>query len=272
MLLFNVVSHFTAKKPEGKVPAAEIVKKREVCLFFARAAYHTGEGMAMLGQLELDGGRGGRAERGSLYGMPVLRVRTDPEGWLGERRLRRAGKALRRGGVLRTLTPEDFSHWPLLARCGLLPVEPVPFLRAQSPALALELLDRQGVAPERATVALRGQRADREMARAAAELCPKVGRLVISASRGGEELAHWLRWEFGIPVLPAGEWAQVEVCFRPEERRRAAQTLGLYGSAPELAGLRISAPALAEEDRGNLPLLAALWEGGRLPKEGLKIT
>ena len=224
----------------------------------------------MLGQLSLDGGR--RAERGSLYGLPVLRVGANPEGWLGERRLRRAGRALRRGGALRTLTPAGFSHWPLLARCGLLPVEPAPFLRAQSPALALELLERQGGAPERAVVALRGQRADGEMARAAAELCPRVGRLVISAPRGGAELAHWLRWEFGIPVLPAGEWAQVEVCFQPEEKGRAAQTLGLYGPAPELAGLKLSAPALAEEDRGNLPLLAALWEGGRLPKEGLKIT
>ena len=39
-----------------------------------------------------------------------------------------------------------------------------------------------------------------------------------------------------------------------------------------LSLLMLSAPALAEEDRGNLPLLAALWEGGCLPKEGLKIT
>ena len=31
-------------------------------------------------------------------------------------------------------------------------------------------------------------------------------------------------------------------------------------------------PALAEEDRAQLPLLAALWEGGRLAREDIKIT
>ena len=43
----------------------------------------------MLGQLTLcPGGRGG-AEAGSLYGLSVLRARADPEGFWGERRLRR---------------------------------------------------------------------------------------------------------------------------------------------------------------------------------------
>ena len=47
--------------------------------------------------------------------------------------------------------------------------------------------------------------------------------------------------------------------------------LGLYGPSPKLAGLSLSAPELAEEDRENLPLLAALWEGGRLGPEDIKI-
>ena len=38
-------------------------------------------------------------------------------------------------------------------------------------ALTVAALDRQGVAPDRATVALRGVRADRDMAMAAARLC-----------------------------------------------------------------------------------------------------
>ena len=40
----------------------------------------------MLGQLVFDGGRGG-PRRALLYGLPVLRCHTDPEGFWGERRL-----------------------------------------------------------------------------------------------------------------------------------------------------------------------------------------
>ena len=158
----------------------------------------------MLGQLIYGRGGGKRAEWGDLYGLQVLRCAADPEGWLGERRLRKAGKALYRGGALRTLVPDGFSHWDLMGACGLTPVDPGPFLRSQSVPLALEALERQGEAPDRAVVALRGLRADREMARAAAALCPRVRHLIISAPRGGQELARWLRWEFGIPILPEG--------------------------------------------------------------------
>lgn len=228
--------------------------------------------MAVIGQLKLDRGGGGRAAVEYLYGLPILRTRADPEGWLGARRLRRAGRALRRGGALRALTPAGFEHWDLLAEYGLLPVDPVAFLRAQSAPLALGALERQGVAPDRATVALRGLRADREMARAAAELCPRVRRLVVSAPRGGDELAAWLRREFGVPILPAGEGAQVALRFHPAGAGEAERTLELYGPAPDLSGLIVAAPGLAEEDRTHLPVLAALWEGGRLGGEDVKIT
>ena len=158
----------------------------------------------MLGQLTLcPGGRGG-AEAGSLYGLSVLRARADPEGFWGERRLRRAGRSLRRGGALRVLVPGEFGRWPLLAALGLRPVETEGFVRAQSAPLALAGLERRGLAPDRAAVALRGLRADRDMARAAAQLCPQVRRLIIDAPGGGVELAAWLRREFGVPVLPRG--------------------------------------------------------------------
>lgn len=49
-------------------------------------------------------------------------------------------------------------------------------------------------------------------------------------------------------------------------------TLELYGHAPDLAGLSLSAPHLGEGDREDLDLLAALYEFGRLNKEELKIT
>lgn len=231
----------------------------------------------MLGQLIFEDGGGGKAERAQLYGLTVLRARADPEGWLGTRRLRKAGRALRRGGALRTLAPAEFQQWELLKACGLTCVSSLSFLRAQGAPLALGALERQGLAPDRSAVTLRGERVDRALVRAAVELCPQVRHLVIDVPRGGGELAGWLRREFGIPVLPAEEPAPVSLGFGPretpeEDGGEGGMCLTLYGSCPDLAGLSVSAPSLAREDRERLPLLAVLWEEGRLPPGQIKIT
>ena len=225
-------------------------------------------GLALIGQLVIASKGRGRAEPGRLYGLPVLRAETDPAGFWGERRLKRAGKSLRLGGVLRILAPSEFL--PLMEGFGLRPVELERFLQAQSVPLALGALERQGLTPDRATVALRGQRAGREMTRTAVGLCSKVRNLVVDAPRGGEELALWLRREYGIPVLPPKEQGQVALRFQVDCSAQEETSLELFGSRPKLAGLTLSAPELAEEDRENLPMLAALWEGGRL--EHIKIT
>lgn len=225
----------------------------------------------MLGQLVITPRGRGKPEECRLYGLPVLRVEADQSGFWGERRLRGAGKRLRLGGVLRVLAPPDFDQWPLLERFGLRPVNPESFVRAQSVPLALGLLERQGTAPERATVALRGTRADQDMARTAARLCPMVRNLVVDAPKGGAELAEWLRREFGVPILPPGEAGQAELRFQAGFPQKET-ALELYGPRPKLAGLALTAPGLAEEDRRDLPLLAALWEGGKLDRRGIKIT
>ncbi len=228
----------------------------------------------MLGQLVFDGGRGG-PRRALLYGLPVLRCQADPEGFWGERRLKRAGRSLCAGGAVRALVPAGFDRWSLLLKLGLRPVDPGAFLRAQAAPLAASLLERQGLAPDRATVALRGRRADGEMLRAALALCPRVRRLTISAPQGGEELAAWLRREYGLPILPADAPAQAALLLQPgtePEDANPCPALTLFGPEPDLAGLRLSAPDLAPTDREDLPLLSALWEGGRLGPEQLKIT
>lgn len=226
----------------------------------------------MIGQLILTPKGRGRAEEGGLYGLRILRAEADRSGFWGEHRLRRAGKSLRLGGALRVLAPRGFDRWPLLRELGLRPVDTEYFVRAQSVPLVLEALERRGLAPDRATVALRGLRADREMARTAAELCPRVRRLVVDAPKGGQELAQWLRQEFGIPILPEGERGQVALGFQAGCPRREETFLELYGQNPELAGLTITAEGLSEEDRDDLPVLAALWEGGRLGRKDIKIT
>ena len=228
----------------------------------------------MLGQLVFDGGRS-RPKQALLYGLPVLRCQTDPEGFWGERRLKRAGRSLCAGGAVRALVPAGFDRWPLLLKLGLRPVDPGAFLRAQAAPLAATLLEHQGLSPDRATVALRGRRADGEMLRAALALCPRVRRLTISAPQGGEELAAWLRREYGLPILPADAPAQAALLLQPGTEPGDAgpcPALTLFGPAPDLAGLRLSAPDLAPTDREDLPLLSALWEGGRLGPEQLKIT
>lgn len=228
----------------------------------------------MLGQLVFDGGRGG-PRRALLYGLPVLRCQADPEGFWGERRLKRAGRSLCAGGAVRALVPAGFDRWPLLLKLGLRPVDPGAFLRAQAAPLTATLLEHQGLSPDRATVALRGRRADGEMLRAALALCPRVRRLTISAPRGGEQLAAWLRREYGLPILPADAPAQAALLLQPGTEPGDAgpcPALTLFGPEPDLAGLRLSAPDLAPTDREDLPLLSALWEGGRLGPEQLKIT
>ncbi len=225
----------------------------------------------MLGRLEFAPGGRGRAEEADLYGLRVLRARTDPEGFFRETRLRRAGRSFRRRGVVRLLVPESFARWPLMERLGLSPVDPGPLVRAQGAALALEALRRHGLEPCRATVALRGARADRDMRRTAERLCRSVRRLAIAAPRGGEELARRLHWEYGVPVLPAGERGDLALDFTPELPAWEGPSLALCGIAPKLDGLALSAPELGAGDREDLALLAALWEGGRLGERDITV-
>ena len=173
---------------------------------------------------------------------------------------------------MRVLAPPEFPHWELLEARGLRQVDPLPFLRFYAGELALAALLREGVAPQRGTVALRGRRVDRDMVRAAEFLCPRVRELAVSARQGGEELSAWLRREYGMPVRPDGEGITAAVRFDETAPGGGGRELSLYGGAPRLAGVRPRAAALAEGDQEDLPLLAALWETGRLEAFGLEFT
>ena len=225
----------------------------------------------MIGRLNFEPRGRGSVTAGRLYGLPVFYAAVDPESFWAERRLKKAGRALRQEGVVRLLVPGTFERWSFLGALGLRPVETEGFVKAQSARLAVESLERRGVAPDRATVALRAKRVDRTLRQTAAELCPKVRNLVVDVPRGGGELAKWLRWEFGIPVLPSSEAGQVGLCFHPDSGGGDEVELGLYGTEPKLEGLALCAPELRAEDSENLPLLSALWEGGKLRPEDIKI-
>ena len=189
----------------------------------------------MLGAITYDSGGAGRPRRIERYGLLLLEVTLRPGGWRERGRVRAAARRLGRQGIVRVLAPPEFPHWELLEARGLRQVDPLPFLRFYAGELALAALLREGVAPQRGTVALRGRRVDRDMARCAGLLCPQVRQVAVNAPQGGEALS-------------------------------------LYGGAPRLAGVRPRAADLEEGDREDLPLLAALWETGRLEALGLEFT
>jgi hypothetical protein len=221
--------------------------------------------------VELRKGKWGAAEPGRLYGLPVVRAQVDPDGHLGAFRLRRTGRNLYRSGALQILAPKNFGGWSVLRQQGIAPIDPLPLLRDQSARLALESLCRQGREPGKNAVALRGRRAGRDMERAALRLCGQVRRLVIEAPEGGDELARWLRRQYGMPILPPEEQTPVEICFDPMPS--AAETsLRLFGTEPSLGGLQLTAPELKPGDKSDLSLLFVLWEGGILQECDLKIT
>ena len=225
----------------------------------------------MLGRLEFVSGERNHGEIKNLYGLRVLQIRTDPGGRLGKLRLSRAGATLRRSGAGRVLLPGDFEAWEMLERFGLRSVDPTPFLHFCAPELAIGGLRRWDVDPERATVAFSGARADRAMLHAAVRLCPRVRRLVISAP-GGERLAFYLRERFGIPVLPPEEQAHLEINFHPGGECARGHCMKLYGRTPDLDGGSVVFPLLKEEEKADISLLCALWEGGKLDVGGLKFT
>lgn len=226
----------------------------------------------MLGRLKFSQGGRGKMEQAGLYGIPILQTQVNPDGWLGRRRMERAARTMNKSGVVRTLLPRDFADDAWLRRWGLRRVDCSAFLQAQSPALAEAVLRKQNVDPKRSCVKLRGERADESMARCAAQLCTRVKHLSVDVNQGGEKLAGWLRWEFGVAVLPAKEPAQVSLCFQPISPECEIPELELFGHHPKLSGVRLWVPALHEEEQDDLEVMSVLWERGKLGAEDLKCT
>lgn len=239
---------------------------------------HIPEVVDLVGIVALEARRGRRPalEEGAVWGMPVLRAGVPAPPGLRERKLlrrtARAAAELHRAGVRRVLTAADFPCWPVLEAEGLRAVDCEPFCQALAVPLALAGLRRAGVLRTRATVALTSPRVSRPLFAAAEALCPRVRHLIVDVPGEGEELAAWLREEYGAAVLSPDAGADVTLCFGPGGRARCGAVLHLYGPDPELAGLR---PAPAEgalpETLAPLPLLALLWENGRLTAEQIQI-
>lgn len=113
---------------------------------------------------------------------------------------------------------------------------------------------------------LRGERVTRAMRMSALKLCPEVKNLLIAAPVGGAGLQAELRREYGVPALEdaPGRAPDLAIHFAPSAGG-GARIVDLSGNSPRMDHFSF---ALREqtlpEDCEGLPLLAALWETGRL--------
>lgn len=228
----------------------------------------------MLGQIVFSARDGGwpRLERKEVCGLPVLQVVVEPDGVLGRIRLRRAAKLLSGAGVRRVLVPEGFDCWDPMRRRGLVPVDPLPFLQAHADALAVTALRKAGRIPERERVAVRALKAHRGVVLTAEALCMQVREVCISVNQGGEAMERILRWEYGMAARPDGEDVAAAVRFAPETMEAGGAVLDLFRPSMNTAGVQIALPGAKMGEMEPFPLLAALWEGGKVRKMDLEFT
>lgn len=215
--------------------------------------------------------------REEILGLPLLRAEVPGRPELGGRALRRklyrAAERLWGQGISRVLVPPEFPHrlWEPLCRAGLRGVEVEPLCQAVAAKLILKALERRGLIPARSTVCLAGEGAGGALQRTAQELARSVGRLAFDAGEQGRRLTDWLGREFGLPRIEPGSLRpDLTVAFAPQKEPHPAD-LRLYGQTPDLGGLRLTAAERSlPADAAELPLLAALWESGRLREREIR--
>ena len=209
----------------------------------------------MLGRIRWEDRRKIGLEEERLLDLPVLTLTLPAREKGSERRLNKGVRLLRQRRVTRVLTPAGFDDWPALYERGLRAVDTTPLRCALVPAWVRASLAVKGVRPENAVLCLRGNRESPEMVRSALAVCPMVRGLVIDAPGGA--LSARLRREFGMPVLPA--------------RSAQAHLTLTFDPSPVLTGRFALQHVPLPEDCDRLPLLAALWESGRIKTEEILV-
>ena len=233
----------------------------------------------MVGWFAFSGVRRFTLERTELLRMPLLRLNAPAprNERAAVRRAARGAQLLERAGCRRVLVPTGFPYWMMLKERGLRSIDPEPMVQALAMPLALADLKRKGIELRKAVVALQGERVNRAFFETAQMLCPQVRLLSIAAPNGGEDLRRFLREEFGAASLEAEALTpDCTLLFSPGrtqgQKKAGNQPLHLYGWEPNLNGL---SPRLTEgeipEGVDPLPVLALLWEEGRISIDKLEI-
>ena len=218
----------------------------------------------MIGRVRFEEGRSRiHWEQELLHGIAVCSVTfyepetTRPE--LTERRLRKMEKLFRNEGVTRVLLPSSFPYRHLLRQVQ--PVSVGNLYRCFADLLVLEILKRRGIDQVFARVALMGPRLCLELCETAKRLCRAVREVRIDVPSGeGARFARLLQREYGLPVMPSSAAVDAVVCFGPE---RGADLI-LWGDEPDLYGMRLAAENIEVPYEIEQPMLALLWEQGRL--------
>ncbi len=185
------------------------------------------------------------------------------------RRLSRLERDLLRQGVGRVILPIGFPYAHLLPRLRAL--DALSLYRSTADLLALAWLDWQGISPDRSRIALAAPRLCPELREAAQRLCPQVRELTILVPDEGENYARWLHRRYGLPVTPRSAAANLTLAFGPTEGVSGTM-LSLYGTQPELHGLRLSLPDLELPEDCREALMGLLWEAGAVDRTALMAT
>lgn len=222
----------------------------------------------MVGRIQCRAQRGrSRPQTESLCGLVVLTAGLyAPENVgreLPARRIRTLERLFCRAEIRRVILPDRF---PYRERLSLIrPVDPMPLYRATADLLALELLRKKGILLREARAALAGPRLCPELCAAAERLCPTVREVRIDVpGEEGERFARYLHREFGVPVVPRTAAAHAVIAFG---QTGGAADLCLWGES----GIRLGAEGLSLPEGIDQPLLALLWEQGRVKRESLRV-
>ena len=207
----------------------------------------------------IEEGKKGSIERRQVLGMWLLAATLPTEGIFCPIRRRRVWRTLQKAGVRRAVMSEalteEASSW------GIAPVEVFPLRRALLPQLLDLLPSLQGK-----TAALMAPCLTTDVETAACLLARRCRYLRLELGRGRGELAQRLYYRFGLTVGAVGEPA-VSICFHGTAEGRYL-CLG-----EDCAAYQEVTYTVAElEKTGIIPqemLLAALFEGGYLPKEAI---
>lgn len=134
-----------------------------------------------------------------LLRAEILRGTHTPEPVL-RHRVRRAAKRLRKLGIQQVILPSEFAFSEQLADCGIQPVSTLTLRRALAADWTQWLLEKRGIVPIRAQVAVVAQQLTGEVVRTVTELCLRHRYVLLDAPYGGEELCRQLRREYGFSL------------------------------------------------------------------------
>ncbi len=211
----------------------------------------------MYGYIE-EGKRGG-IERRQVLGMWLLHATLPTEGLFCRILRRRVWRTLQKEGVRRAVMAIALTEEA--ARWGIAPVEVFPLRRALLPQLLDLLPSLQGK-----TAALTAPCLTTDVELAACFLAQRCRYLRLEIGQGRATLARQLYYRFGLTVGSVGETA-VSVCFHGMAEGRC---LCLGDDCAAYQEVTYQVEELGK--MGIMPqemLLAALFEGGYLPKEAI---